>query len=91
MGRRRGEMEPRDYAGMMRRMLRAYGRSVHDPADLSALVALRTQVDEATAVAVANMRALGFSDAEIGEGLGIKRQSVRERWPRENPTTLESA
>jgi hypothetical protein len=73
------------YAGMVRRIVRAYGRRIadSDPDDLALILSVRAELDEAIAVAVAGMREAGFSWAEIARPLGMTRQAAQQRWGRE--------
>lgn len=70
------------YAGMVRRIVRAYGRRIadSDPDDLALILSVRSELDEAIAAAVAGMRSNGFSWAEIARPLGMSRQAVQQRW-----------
>jgi hypothetical protein len=70
-----------DYAAMMRRMIRAYGRRVAagDPEDLAGLAGLCELVEETLAAAVAEQRAM-FSWGDIGRALGVSRQAAQQRW-----------
>lgn len=81
---RRRVRETPDYAAAVRRMIQAHGRRVAhaDPEDLAELVELRAEVDRAAWVAVDGLRANGFTWQEIGDGLGITRQSAQVRWTR---------
>ena len=78
------ERELPEYDGMMRRMLRAYGRRVGDadPEDLTELVALRAELDKAITVAIQGQRRNGSSWADIGRGLGVTRQAAQMTWGR---------
>jgi hypothetical protein len=78
-------VETPEFAGMVRRMIRAYGRRVAeaDEVDLSTMVELRDQVEAAIAEAVAGQRKNGASWARIGAGLGITRQAAFQRYGRE--------
>lgn len=71
-----------DYAGMVRRIVRAYGRRIanSDPDDLALILAVRAELDEAIDNAVQGMRASGFSWAEIAAPLGMSRQAAQQRW-----------
>lgn len=83
--RRRPSIETTDYAAMLRRMVRAYGRRVGDgdPDDLAEMLAVRAELDEAIAEAVrANREQHGRSWAEIGAGAGITKQAAQQRWGR---------
>jgi hypothetical protein len=77
--RAKRERETPEYAGMVRRIIRAHGRRVGDadPEDLAELVAMAETLEEAIAAAVAGQRANGFSWAAIGRGLGITRQAAQ--------------
>ena len=80
---RRRERETSDYAGMVRRVLRAHGRRVADadPEDLAELVAMRDVLDEAIGEAVRGMRAQhGRSWGEVARGLGVTRQAAQMRY-----------
>lgn len=79
------KIETPEYGQMVRRMIRAYARRVvdADEVDLAALVELRTEVEEAIAVAVAGQRAsYGRSWADIARALGVSRQAVQMRYGR---------
>jgi len=80
--------ETPEYAGMVRRILRAHGRRVADgdPEDLAELVAMRSVLDASIAEAVEGMRARGLSWAEIGRGLGTTRQAAQATWGRRAAT-----
>jgi hypothetical protein len=71
-----------EYAAFVRRILRAYARRVGD-GDVEALAVmldLAEEIDTAIAEAVKDLRACGYSWAEIGSRLGITRQAVQQRW-----------
>lgn len=78
------ERETPEYAGMVRRIIRAHGRRVAgaDPEDLAQLVAIRAELDHAIAVAIQGQRRNGFSWADIGRGLGVTRQAAQMTWGR---------
>ena len=68
------------------------GRRASD--DLYALRSLSDAVDNARHIlglAVDGCRARGYSDAEIAKVLGITRQAVWKRWPRQPLVDTESA
>lgn len=73
-------IEPAAYGGFARRIIRAMGRrcAESDPYQLGHLLALRSDVDSAIAVAVAGLRAEGYSWADIARPLGITRQGARQ-------------
>lgn len=70
------------YRGFLRRALIAYGRRVatSDPEDLVELVSLRVVLDDAIDTAVIGLRQRGVSWSQIGDALGITKQSAHERW-----------
>lgn len=76
------ERETPEYAAMVRRMIRAYGRrcGAADPEDLAEMLRLQAELDAAVAAAVAGQRAAGFSWGEIARGLGVTRQAAHARW-----------
>lgn len=73
-----------DVAAATARLVRVVGRRVaeQDPADLAALHLLDEALREAWATAIAGLRTTGASDAVIGEALGVTKQAVAKRWPR---------
>jgi hypothetical protein len=87
--RRRGQraervIEDDSYAAGVARLIRTLG--VRASADVQALRWLAGAVDHARAalaMAVDGCRARGYSDAEIGAALGITRQAVWKRFPRQ--------
>lgn len=88
MSRRRGPVETPEYAAMVRRMIRSYGRRVADadPEDLAELVAIREVLDEAIDEAVEGMReARAISWGQIGRALGITRQAAQQRYGQRSP------
>lgn len=77
--------ETTDYAAMLRRMIRSYGRRVGgaDVEDLAEMLALREDLDRAIAAAVTAQREdLGRSWAEIAKAGGTSRQAAEKRWGR---------
>ena len=87
--RRRGQkaervIEDDSYAAGVARLIRTMG--VRASADVEALKWLAGAVEHARgalAVAVDGCRARGYSDGEIGAALGISRQAVWKRFPRQ--------
>lgn len=81
-------VETPDYAAMLRRMVRAYGRRVADesPEDLAEMLSVRDELERAIGAAVAGQRDAGFSWAEIARGLGVKRQTAWERYSENAPS-----
>lgn len=71
-----------EFAGFVRRILRAYSRRVQaaDPEDLAELLELRAAVDEAIDRAARGMHAAGFSWSEIAAATGTTRQAAWKRW-----------
>lgn len=79
----RRERETGEYAGMLRRMIRAYGRRVADAdeVDLAEMVQLRDEVEAAIAAAVRGQRENhGASWADVARGLGTTRQAAQMRY-----------
>jgi hypothetical protein len=81
---RKRERETTEYAGMVRRIIRAHGKRVAqaDEVDLTELVAMRETLEEAIQAAVDGMRARGESWAYIGRGTGTTRQEAQRRYGR---------
>ena len=80
--RPRRQVENDEYSAFIRRIPRAYARSVGD-GDVEALAlmaGLADEIDTAIAEAVKGLRARGYSWAEIGSRLGITRQAAQQRW-----------
>lgn len=75
-------VETLEYAGMMRRLIRAHGRrcAEADPEDLAELLALHAAVDEAVGVAIRGQRDRGTSWDAISRGLGVTRQAAWKRF-----------
>lgn len=71
--------------GMIRRMITALGREVSegDPDDLKHLRAIKDHSELELGKAIHAQRRLGYTDVAIGEALGMTRQAVQQRWPRE--------
>ena len=84
MARKGGEVENSAYAGFMRRIMKAYRKRVGagDIAALPELVALRDELDEHIAGAVADLRAEPwcYSWQQIGDVLGMTRQAAQKRF-----------
>lgn len=84
--RHRERVETAAYLAFIRRAIRAHGRRVAtgDVEDLAGLLALRGELDEAIAVAVAGLRAepQAASWQAIANAAGISRQAAMQRWPR---------
>lgn len=77
-------VENREFAGFVRRILRALRRRVEhaDPAALAELVKLRGEVEDEITRAVLSLIDQGYSWAEIGEALGMERQHAWRKWHR---------
>ena len=83
-----------EFAGFVRRILRAAGRRYANEADvwdLAELEQLRAEVDSAQVRAVAGMRLQGFSWTEIGSALGVSRQAAQQRFAGKVALTLEAS
>jgi hypothetical protein len=80
--------ETPDVAEATGRLIRSVGKRVatEDPDGLDCLLALQGALVEAWTIAVAGLRASGFTDRAIGEQLGVTRQAVEQRWPHERAT-----
>jgi hypothetical protein len=82
--RPRREVENPEFSEFVRRILRAYARRVGDGDldALGALAALRDEIDGHLVDAVAMLRHEPFSYSwqQIGDALGITRQSAQERF-----------
>jgi hypothetical protein len=78
MGR---EVETTEYAGMVRRIIRAHGRRVADadPEDLRELHDLHLAVDDAVRAAVVGVRRR-HSWAQIAGALGVTKQTAWEKY-----------
>jgi hypothetical protein len=70
------------------RMLRAIGRraSTADPDGARLLRLVDEELAEAWSVAVAGWRDVGFSDTQIGREMGVTKQAVQQRFPRDRAT-----
>jgi hypothetical protein len=75
-------VENDEFAAFARRVLRAYARRVAtgDIDALTSMTTLSADIDTAIGQAVAGLRALGYSWADIGTRLGITRQAAQQRW-----------
>lgn len=79
--------ETPDVAAAVGRLVRTVGRRVatEDPVDLEILVDLTAALDEAWRTAIAGLRATGHTDGDIGAALGVSKQAVAQRFPRNPP------
>lgn len=77
-------VETPEYAAMLERMIKAYGRRVGDgdPVDLTRMAEVVEALEAATRVAVEGLRAAGFSWREVGESLGMSKQAAQQRFGR---------
>jgi DNA-binding NarL/FixJ family response regulator len=76
--------EVQDTAAAIRRFVAALGRRLAaegDVSDLAIFGQLKADLEQARTAAVLGLRAQGFTDTQIARGLGIRQQSVSERWP----------
>jgi len=82
--RTRPVVENTDYAAFAARVIRAHGRRIADGdvEGLAELLALATELDAATHVAVEGLRERGYSWGEIASRLGTSRQAAQQRWGR---------
>lgn len=82
MSRRRGRVELPEYAGMVRRLLRAYGArfaTEGDEPELVEMLEMRDRLNEAIVVATDHMLSRGSQSwTTIGRALGISRQAARQ-------------
>jgi hypothetical protein len=89
---RRETVENPEFAAFAARILRAAARRVGDGdvAGLAALVALRSELDEAIAEAVAGLREpqWSYSWSEIARVLGTTRQAAQQRYGSKAPCIL---
>lgn len=89
-GRRRERVETAAYRDFVRRSIRAYGRRVADGdvEDLTGLLELRREVEEAIADAVVGLRSGGQPPSwqTIADVVGVTRQAAMSRWPQARGT-----
>jgi hypothetical protein len=82
MGRKR-IYETTEYAGMMKRLVTAYGRRVGDAdvEDLGEMLALQAHFQDVVAQAVQAQREVhGRSWADIAQAAGTTRQAAQMKW-----------
>lgn len=80
--RRRATVENTDYAAFAARVIRAHARRIADGdvEGLADLLALREELEAATATAVTGLRGFGYSWGDIAARLGTTRQAAQQRW-----------
>jgi hypothetical protein len=83
----RSYRETPDVSAAVCRLVTAIGKrtACGDPEDLAELIKVAETVQTAFRVAVDGLRESGRSDAEIGNVLGVTKQAVAQRFPR-NPS-----
>lgn len=83
MGRRKQTYETTEYAAMIGRLVKAYGRRVGDAdiEDLAEMFAMRKLFDDAVQQAVDGQRErLGRSWADIAQASGTTRQAAQMKY-----------
>jgi hypothetical protein len=86
MSRARGTVETPEFAQMVGRVIRAYGRRMGeaDPEDLAVMVAVRNELDAAILDGVYRQNIINErSWTEIGQAVGLTRAGAYERWGRQ--------
>ncbi len=80
--RTKSKVETPEYAAMLARMIRGYGRRVGhgDEVDLAEMLEMGKTLSDATSNAVQLMRSDGISWSYIALGAGISRQAAWKRW-----------
>jgi hypothetical protein len=80
--RRDRVVENDEYAAFLRRVIRAYSRRVAagDIEAISAMARIARETDTAIRDAIAGLRSIGYSWADIGLRLNITRQAAQQRW-----------
>ena len=86
--RQPGYRETPDVVEAVCRLVRAVGKRVAEEDDdgLRQLERLDAELEVAWSTAIAGLRRTGYSDREIGEALGVSKQAVAQRWPRQTHT-----
>jgi hypothetical protein len=88
LGRRQRPLrETADVAAGVERLVKSLGRRVaqEDPESLAHLFTLNEALGDAVRLAIEGQRRSGHTDKELGQQLGVSRQAVEQRWPRELP------
>lgn len=77
-------IETPEYAAMLKRMIRAYGRRVADAddIDLADMLEVQAVLEQAIADAVNGQREHGRSWSDVARGLGVTRQAAQMRFGR---------
>jgi hypothetical protein len=80
-------VENDEYAAFLRRVIRAYSRRVAagDIEAISAMARIARETDTAIRDAIAGLRSIGYSWADIGLRLNITRQAAQQRWGDQRP------
>ncbi|ASR84000.1 hypothetical protein SEA_SWENSON_20 [Arthrobacter phage Swenson] len=79
----KAKCETTEYAGMLRRMIRAYGRRVGDAdvEDLAVMLEVQRELDAAIQAAVDSQRKNhGRSWADIARATGTSRQAAQKKY-----------
>ena len=76
--------ETPDTAGAAKRLIRSIGKriSTEDVDDLTILLELDAELQQAWRTAIVGLRHTGYTDSDIGRVLGTTKQAVAQRWPR---------
>ena len=85
--KRRPAVENDEYSAFARRVIRAYSRRVAagDIDAIADMTRLAGDLDHAIHDAITGLRSHGYSWGDIGNRLGITRQSAWERWGGDSP------
>lgn len=80
-------IEPSEFAGMIRRCLRAMGARAGDadPESLRIFVELRDAIDAAEHQAIGALLDEGYSFRDMGRALGVSHVAVHKRFNKELP------
>lgn len=75
-------VENDEYAGFLRRAIRAWSRRVAagDIEAVARMAELSAEMDEAMRQAIAGLHEFGYSWTDIAKRLGVSRQGARQRW-----------
>jgi hypothetical protein len=87
--RQRRHKETAELAGAVIRLLRALGRRLaSEDAELEQLRRIQSALDAAWLEAINGLRSHGMSDSEIGRELGVTKQAIQRRFPRDRTKDL---